>query len=66
MKAMTAKSYSLLAAAIFTVVAVVQLSRTVMGFQLMVGSHAIPVWASGLAFLVAGVLAWLGFSAARD
>jgi hypothetical protein len=64
---MTTKSYSLLAAVIFTVVALVQLSRaTFFGFQIMVGSHTIPIWASWIAVLVAGVLAWLGFTAARS
>jgi hypothetical protein len=63
---MTAKTYSLLAAIIFTVVALVQLSRAaLLGFQIIVGSHTIPVWGSWIAFLVAGALAWLGFSAAR-
>lgn len=62
---MTAKSYSLLAAAIFAIVAIAQLSRAIMGFQLMLGSHMIPVAASWIAFVVAGVLSWLGFSASR-
>jgi hypothetical protein len=63
---MTAKSYSLLAAVIFTIVAVLQLSRAVMGVQLIVGSHTMPMWPSWIAFFVASTLAWLGFSAARD
>lgn len=63
---MSAKSYSLLAAAIFTIVAVLQLSRALMGWQVMVGSHTMPVWPSWVAFLVAGTLAWLGFSVARE
>ena len=63
---MTAKSYSLLAATIFTIVALVQLSRAaLLGFQIIVGSHTIPIWGSWIAVVVAGVLAWLGFSAAR-
>ena len=62
---MTAKSYSLLAAVIFTIVAILQLARAIMGLHLSVGSHTIPIWGSWIAFVVAGVLAWLGFSAAR-
>ena len=63
---MTAKNYSLLAAVIFTIVALVQLSRAaLLGLQIIVGSHTIPIWASWIAFVVAGGLAWLGFSAAR-
>jgi hypothetical protein len=66
---MTAKNYALLAAIIFTVVALVQLSRaTSVGFQVIVGSYAItfPIWASWIVAVVAGVLAWLGFNAARS
>ena len=63
---MTAKSYSLLTAAIFAIIAVLQLARALIGFQVIVGTHTMPVWPSWIAFLVAGTLAWLGFSAARD
>ena len=63
---MTAKSYSLLAAVIFTIVAVLQLTRAVSGWEVTVGTTVMPVWPSWIAALVAGVLAWLGFTAARD
>lgn len=62
---MTTKNYSLLAAVIFTIIAVLQLTRAVMGWEVMVGSTLMPVWPSWVAFLVAGALAWLGYSAAR-
>ena len=62
---MTAKNYSLLAAVIFAIVAILQLARAIMGVHLVVGSHTMPVWPSWIAFAVAGTLAWLGFSAAR-
>jgi len=63
---MRTKSYSLLAAVIFTIVALLQLSRAVMGVHLIVGSHTIPIWLSWIAVFVAGALAGLGFSVARD
>jgi len=63
---MTAKSYSLLAAVIFTIVAVLQLTRAVSGWEVTVGTAVMPVWPSWIAALVAGALAWLGFKAARD
>ena len=63
---MTAKSYSLLAAVIFTIVAVLQLTRAVSGWEGTVGTAVMPVWPSWIAALAAGVLAWLGFTAARD
>ena len=55
-----------MAPASFTIVAILQLSRAIMGVQLIVGSHTLPGWPSWVAFAVAGTLAWLGFSAARD
>ena len=39
---MTTKSYSLIAALIFAIVAILQLSRAIMGVQLVVGSHTMP------------------------
>ena len=60
---MTAKSYSRLAAAIFAVVAVLQLIRAASG---SVGATtSIPLWASWVACVIAGVLAWVGFDASR-
>jgi hypothetical protein len=63
---MTTKSYARLAAAVFSIVAVLQFSRAVMGWQVMVGSHSIPVWPSWIAFFVSGALAYFGFSVARE
>ncbi len=63
---MTAKSYSLLAAAIFTIVAVLQLARAIGAWEVTVGTTVMPVWPSWVAFAVAGTLALVGFSAARN
>ena len=63
---MTARSYSVLAAAIFTVVAILQLVRAGGGWAVTVGDMGLPVWASWVAGIVAAVLAWLGFTASRD
>ena len=55
---MTAKSYSRLAALIFTVVATLQLIRAVGGWPITVGATtSIPLWASWVACVIAGVLA---------
>jgi hypothetical protein len=63
---MTAKSFSLLAAAIFAIVAVLQFARAISGAPISVGSAiSIPVWASWIACVVTAALAWLGFSASR-
>jgi hypothetical protein len=56
-------SYSGLAAAIFAIVAVLQLVRALAGWSVTVAGTAIPIWASWAAFVVAGVLAWIGFVA---
>jgi hypothetical protein len=63
---MTAKNFSLLAALIFAVVAVLQLIRAVSGAPVTIGTTiSIPLWASWIACVVAAILAWLGFAASR-
>ncbi|WP_201829833.1 hypothetical protein [Microvirga zambiensis] len=62
---MTANQYSLLAALIFVLVAVLQMVRAVTGLPITVGQTSIPTWASWLACGVAVVLAWLGYAASR-
>ena len=62
---MDAMSYSSLASAIFAVVALLQLARAVAGWPVAAGGTAIPVWASWIACVVAGVLAWLGLTASH-
>lgn len=62
---MTAKSYAILAAAIFAVVALAQLLRAISGWPVTVGTTEMPLWPSWVAFVVAGLLAWLGYSASR-
>jgi hypothetical protein len=63
--AMTARDYARLAAAIFAIVAVLQLGRAAAGLPLTVGTNSIPLWASWIACVVAALLAWLGFNASR-
>jgi hypothetical protein len=62
---MTAQKFSLLAALIFAVVAALQLARAVSGLPVTIGTASLPLWASLIAALVAGGLAWLGFAASR-
>jgi hypothetical protein len=63
---MTTQSYSRLAALIFAVVAALQLVRAVSGWPITVGATtSIPLWASWVACVIAGVLAWIGFEASR-
>ena len=60
---MTAANYSLLAAVIFALVAILQLVRAVKGLPVTVGQTSVPIWASWIACGVAGIVASLGFAA---
>jgi hypothetical protein len=64
---MSTKDYSRLAAIIFSIIALAQLVRAVSGWPIIIGATtSIPLWASWVVCVVAGVLAWLGFNAARN
>ena len=62
---MNASNYARLAGAVFAVIAVFQLARAAMGWSVSFDGTAIPVWASWVAAVVAGALAWLGLTAKR-
>ncbi len=62
---MSSRNYALLAALIFALIAVLQLSRAVGGWPVTVGTIAMPLWPSWAVFIVAAILAWLGFQASR-
>jgi hypothetical protein len=59
---MYATSYARLAGVIFAIVAILQLVRAVSGWPVTVAGAEIPVSASWVAGVVAGVLALLGFT----
>jgi hypothetical protein len=64
---MTAKNFSLLAALIFAVVAILQFIRAISGTPVTIGTTiSIPLWASWVACVVAAILAWSGFAASRN
>lgn len=62
---MDARNFSLLSAAIFTAVAILQLTRAVSEWPVMIATTPIPLWLSWIAFVVLAALAWLGFRAYR-
>jgi hypothetical protein len=63
---MNARSYSRLAAWLFAIIAVLQFTRALGGWQIVVnGTASVPVWASWIACVIAAGLAWIGFDAAR-
>jgi hypothetical protein len=64
-EAMTAAQYSLLAALVFSLVAILQIARAVAGMPIIVGRTSIPIWASWVASAVAIILALLGYAASK-
>ena len=63
---MSAKSFARLAAVIFGIIALLQLTRAVAGWPATVGGVDIPLWPSWVACVVTAVLAWLGFRASAS
>lgn len=51
------KPFTLAAVIVFAVVAIVQLTRLILGWEVVVGGVAIPMWASVIALVVAAGLA---------
>ena len=51
------KPFTALSIALLALVAILQLIRFILGWEVLVNGLAIPVWASAIAFVVAGGLA---------
>jgi hypothetical protein len=60
------KPATLTASVLLGAVSLLQLLRVVTGTQVTVADHVLPMWPSGVAFLVAGALALLLWRDARD
>ena len=63
---MDQRTYNTVTAAIFLVVALLHLLRIVFGWPVEIGRLIIPMWASWLALIVAGALAYVGFRHTRS
>ena len=61
MSALGQKAYNMITAAIFAVIAVLHLLRIIFGWPAQIGGLDIPLWASWLALVVTGALAYFGF-----
>ena len=59
------RRYEQVSGAFFSLVAIVQLTRAVVGWPVQVAAITVPVWASVVAFLVTGSFAIWAFRAAR-
>ncbi len=60
------KTFVCLASAIFTVVAALHLLRLVFGWPAVFNGWDVPLWLSGIGFVAAGALAYLGFTAKKE
>ena len=59
------KPFTVVAIGLYALIAVLQLLRFVLGWEVTVNGLSIPVWASGIAFLVAAGLAAMVWLEAR-
>jgi hypothetical protein len=59
------KTYMTVTAALFLAVAIAHLLRIIFGWHVGIGGLSIPFWVSWLAVLVAGALAYFGFTQKR-
>jgi hypothetical protein len=59
------RRYELVSGIIFTVMAVAQLTRTVLGWPVQVDLFTVPVWLSGIAFLITAGMAIWAFRSAK-
>jgi hypothetical protein len=53
--------YELVSGIIFTIMSLAQLARTVLGWPAQVDGFTVPVWLSGVAFLITGTMAIWAF-----
>jgi hypothetical protein len=61
---MDQKTFSMLAGAIFALVALVHALRIYMGWPVTIGAWAAPMWVSWIGLVVAGGLSYFGLSLA--
>lgn len=59
------KPFTIIAIGLLSLIALLQLLRFILGWEVMVNGLSIPVWASGIAFVVAGGLAAMLWVEAR-
>ena len=60
------RRYELVSGTIFTIMALVQLLRTVLGWPVQIDLYTVPLWLSGVAFLITGGMAVWAFGSARS
>jgi len=60
------RPFTTFAAIIFAIIALAHLYRLFTGFQIILGSHAIPIWMSYAGVLIPGILAVMLFRESRS
>ena len=63
---MSRRTYLLIAAVIFSLVALLHLARIIFGWSATVGDWSVPMWLSWIALIVTAALAYFGFSLSRQ
>jgi len=58
------RRYELISGIFFAIIALAQLTRTLLGWPVQIDGFSVPVWASGLAFLIAASFAIWGIRSA--
>jgi hypothetical protein len=53
------KPFTWIAATIFALMAVAHIIRLFTNFQIIVGSHSIPMWVSYVAIVITALLSWM-------
>lgn len=59
------KPFTTIAVIVFSLIALLQLLRFVLGWEVVVNGLMMPVWASGIAFVIAAALAVMLWREAR-
>jgi hypothetical protein len=60
------KPFTIIAIGLLSLIAVLQLVRFILGWEVIVNGLSVPVWVSGIAFVVAGGLAVMLWLEARQ
>ena len=62
---MTQRTFSLITATLFSVIALLHAVRILRGWQVTIGGGVVPIWVSWIGLVIAAYLAYQGFRLAR-
>ena len=60
------KPFTWIAATLFALMAIVHIYRLITHFQIVIGSHSVPQWASWVGVVIPALLSWMLCREARD